>query len=411
MEKYLGSCLDSVLNQTLKDIEIICINDGSEDSSLDILKEYKRNNNNIVIIDKINEGAGVARNVGIRASGGEYIAFMDADDFYYTENALEILYNKAKDTAADMVGGGLVSYFEGVIRESPSKYRGGSVFDKEGYISFLDYQYIYGFTRFIYRLSLLKNSGIYFPNYNRGEDPPFMLSAMLKAKSIYSIKEIVYCARYVDKRVMFENKKVIKGVLEQYKDILRISSKNRLAKLHVETVYEMLEQWAVYVYKQILLGNLNILDDIEEINNLIDDSIFKVFDRNCVAPKLLQESEIDDYIRQKETYIKQFDAAIVSYDEILIYGAGNKGKSVYDYLKYKMPDKKVKFVVTKLSDKETLARGQQIHEIEESSGAENAIVIITTPYDSRPRIKEKLLQLNFKNFVEVDPEAVILFCS
>ena len=81
-EKYLRECLDSVINQTLKDIEIICINDGSTDRSLDILKEYALKDNRIKIIDKKNEGVAAARNDGIRIANGEFVCFMDSDDYY-----------------------------------------------------------------------------------------------------------------------------------------------------------------------------------------------------------------------------------------------------------------------------------------------------------------------------------------
>ena len=65
VEKYLRECLDSVVNQTLKDIEIICVNDGSTDNSLEILKEYAQKDNRIIVIDKVNEGVSIARNLAV----------------------------------------------------------------------------------------------------------------------------------------------------------------------------------------------------------------------------------------------------------------------------------------------------------------------------------------------------------
>ena len=66
VENYLPKCLDSLINQTIKDLEIICINDGSTDKSLNILKEYAQNDNRIIVIDKENEGQGICRNYGIK---------------------------------------------------------------------------------------------------------------------------------------------------------------------------------------------------------------------------------------------------------------------------------------------------------------------------------------------------------
>ena len=80
MEQYLGECLDSVIGQTYKNLEIICVNDGSKDSSLDILKEYEKKDNRIKIIDKENDGVSMARNDGISVATGDYIIFVDSDD-------------------------------------------------------------------------------------------------------------------------------------------------------------------------------------------------------------------------------------------------------------------------------------------------------------------------------------------
>ena len=82
VEQYLRPCLDSVLNQTLKNIEIICIDDGSTDDSLKILMEYAEKDNRITILKQKNKGAGVARNYGMSIATGEYFLFLDSDDFF-----------------------------------------------------------------------------------------------------------------------------------------------------------------------------------------------------------------------------------------------------------------------------------------------------------------------------------------
>jgi len=81
VEKYLARCLDSVISQTYKNLEIILVNDGSKDNSLKICKNYQKRDSRIIIIDKINEGVSVARNTGIEAANGKYIGFVDPDDW------------------------------------------------------------------------------------------------------------------------------------------------------------------------------------------------------------------------------------------------------------------------------------------------------------------------------------------
>lgn len=107
VEKYLKRCLDSVINQTLKDIEILCINDGSTDDSSSILEEYKKKDYRIVIINQKNKGVAVARNVGIEIAQGEYLAFVDPDDWINSE-FFECLYNSAKENDCDIAVGNIM---------------------------------------------------------------------------------------------------------------------------------------------------------------------------------------------------------------------------------------------------------------------------------------------------------------
>lgn len=107
VENYIKRCLDSLVNQTFKDIEIIIVNDKTPDNSMDICYEYARNDSRIKIFNKqINEGLGITRNFGIEKSQGEYISFVDSDD-YVSLNMCEKLYNTAKNCNADVVYGGI----------------------------------------------------------------------------------------------------------------------------------------------------------------------------------------------------------------------------------------------------------------------------------------------------------------
>lgn len=102
VEMYLEECLESVIRQTLRDIEIVCVNDGSTDSSLSIIKRYAENDNRFVVIDKENGGYGKAMNVGLEAATGEYIGIVEPDDFVPL-NMYEDLYCVATENNLDMV--------------------------------------------------------------------------------------------------------------------------------------------------------------------------------------------------------------------------------------------------------------------------------------------------------------------
>lgn len=119
--KYLEKCLDSAVNQTLRDIEIICINDGSTDNSGKILDDYAKKDNRIKVIHKKNEGAAVARNLGLDEAIGDYIMFLDSDDFI-TFDACETAYNTITEDKSDILMYGHSSLVDNVIK-THKKYK------------------------------------------------------------------------------------------------------------------------------------------------------------------------------------------------------------------------------------------------------------------------------------------------
>ena len=100
-ETYLRKCLDDILAQTLKEIQVICVNDGSTDGTLDILKEYAGKDSRVLVLDQENTGAGAARNNGLLHAEGEYLSFLDADDFFEPEMLMEA-YRHAEKKKADI---------------------------------------------------------------------------------------------------------------------------------------------------------------------------------------------------------------------------------------------------------------------------------------------------------------------
>lgn len=101
VEKYLHQCMDSIISQTFKDIEIICLNDGSKDNTLSILKEYEAKDNRVIVVDKPNTGYGSTMNLGIDKARGKYIAIIESDD-YIEPQMMELLYKAAEENNLDL---------------------------------------------------------------------------------------------------------------------------------------------------------------------------------------------------------------------------------------------------------------------------------------------------------------------
>ena len=124
VEQYLAECLDSLVNQTLKDIEIICVNDGSPDNSADIVRKYMQADSRIKLIEQENRGLSGARNTGLKVAKGEYVYFMDSDDWLESD-AMDICYQVAVTKGVDVVFFDAIAFKDGVddnVGDMPDDY-------------------------------------------------------------------------------------------------------------------------------------------------------------------------------------------------------------------------------------------------------------------------------------------------
>ena len=242
VEQYLRQCLDSVVNQTLKDIEIILVDDGSTDSSLSICNEYAQKDSRIKVLKQNHKGAGAARNKGIKNSKSEFVIFLDADDYYPETDILETLYNNAKEHKVHICGGCFSYLCDGKITNKHENTFDGYTFNENALWKYVDYQFDYGYHRFIYNLKFLKDNKIYFPDYKRFQDPPFLVKAMYKAKKFYAITKTTYLLRCGHKTINWTQDKKA-GLLDGIKDNLNFAKKYKLEKLYYLTC-ERLNQHA-----------------------------------------------------------------------------------------------------------------------------------------------------------------------
>ncbi len=191
VEKYLKRCLDSLVNQTLKDIEIICVNDGSKDNSLNILEEYAKKDNRIVILNQKNAGLSAARNTGMEIAKGEYIGFVDSDDWVDLD-FFEKLYIAAKNNDCDIA----VADF---IREHPTKKKKRlnitkeEIFEKpeDKYLACKTYREGCVWNK-IYRTEFLKRIDLKFVVGMYYEDRDFTARSLFYSKKLITVPDTYY---------------------------------------------------------------------------------------------------------------------------------------------------------------------------------------------------------------------------
>ncbi|WP_413307825.1 glycosyltransferase [Bacillus sp. 1P10SD] len=222
-EKYISQCIESLLAQTLVDCEFIFINDGSIDRSHEIIQEYTKKDNRIRLIEQNNQGVSSARNKGLSIAAGEYIGFVDADD-YISEDMFKVLYNSAVNGDCDIVISNFESRMEGKRVFSHYPFNKNIILDFE-YIQkniipyFLSDDNLNSVCTKLIRKSLISQSNVQFPvGVALGEDGVFCLKCFSKAEKIKFIDYMGYFYREVEGSATRStyNKDYFKSSLEVY---------------------------------------------------------------------------------------------------------------------------------------------------------------------------------------------------
>lgn len=188
VEKYLPKCLESLTNQTLKDIEIICVNDGSMDNSLAILKEFASKDSRIRIIDNQHQGVAKTRNTGIEQSTGEYIGFVDSDD-YIDIDFFEKLYNSATKSNSDIAIASILKHknFFNIYNVKYTKEETAiTIQDKIKLCEDKKHFFFYAWNK-IYHSGFIKENNIKFSEGQIYEDVMFAIKALYYSNKIISV--------------------------------------------------------------------------------------------------------------------------------------------------------------------------------------------------------------------------------
>ena len=212
---YIEKCLDSVLCQSFTDFEIICVDDGSTDGTVDILRRYADSDSRVRIIEQKNQYAGVARNNGLAAAQGEYVVFWDSDDFFH-ENALELLYEKITADGADICLCDAFKYYEDVDKSYWSEdYIKYSNLPEETPFNKNDIpDKIFNFGANVpwnkmFRRDFITANGLQFQNLKQANDTYFVLMAMFLADRITYVRRRLVHYRCDSKGNLTSGKTVI----------------------------------------------------------------------------------------------------------------------------------------------------------------------------------------------------------
>lgn len=265
-EKTLERCLNSILQQVYKEIEVICVDDGSKDNSLSTLKRFEQFDKRIKVIAKVNEGVSVARNVGIKASDGQYILFVDSDD-YIEKNMILDLYQAMKKTEADIA----IEGYREINHESSIE-----VYDYKNCIEKKDFllkciQHTGGLVcSKLYTTAVIKENNIFFrKDLSLSEDLIFALECMKRAKRLIQIEQ----ADYVYDRRNEKYRKI--DVIERLKKNITVHN----------LIVELLEDQEIEEKKEILKKRITLIIYV----NLLELAKRKEFGNFKKASGILQQ--------------------------------------------------------------------------------------------------------------------------
>ena len=278
-EDFLEECLDSLIQQTLKEIEIICVDDGSIDSSLEILKSYQKKDERIKVIEQKNESAGVARNRGLKDAKGDYVVFLDSDDFFKSD-FLEKVYDQFQKTDADIIlyGGKRFNTNTREFLDTPHYFRRDYLPGKEVFSRNDIPEKIFTITTPApwtksYKRSFIVDNELQFQNLKNSNDAFFVLMSLALANKISYIDEDFIYYRIGQKNNLQSLK--TKKPLNFFKAYMAVYN-----ALNEKGIYEEVEKSFITVFSSGCVYNLDtVLEDkakIEIFEKLASEEFEKI---------------------------------------------------------------------------------------------------------------------------------------
>lgn len=309
VEKYLRKCLDSVIGQTLEDIEIICVNDGSTDGSPDILKEYEEKDSRIKIINKQNGGLSSARNEGLKLANSEYVGFVDSDDWIEPET-YEVAYKIMKEFDVDMVnwGANIISEYDNYNSQiviNAKKYHEIKITGLYDWSYELFSKSTVTVWNKLFKLSTIKNNDILFPNGLCHEDEEFTAKYLLHTRKTYYIDEYYY--NYLQRKNSIMERQLCGDnykfdLIDIYKNIYSYYRKHNALNTSREFLNVLFERTVWHTYnrpknKKIAIKKIKELGKYLD-NTILNDNILALIQKN----KMHKISYIKD-IKSRKTIV------------------------------------------------------------------------------------------------------------
>lgn len=412
VKKYLRESLDSVINQTLKEIEVICVDDGSTDGSSEILDQYASKDKRITVVHKENTGYGNSMNIGLDHAGGKYIAILEPDDFVMPEMYRD-LYEIAEQYRLDLVKSDFF-LLEGEQRNyhlTPVRIWWQDVLyekilpEKEKKLLFKGW--IAQWTA-LYNRDFLNRNGIRYHETPGAsyQDTGFWFQTLMCAEKVYLHGKNYYHYRQDNPGSSMNDQSKVYCITEEYNFIFEImKKKGYIGKYlpqyiacrfygHRDTVDRIAEKYRLafikkasedflYLEKEGLLDE-SFLDrpDQEKLNLLVEDPE-AYYEKYMLAEKVIHD-------------------LMEGYNFFYIYGAGSRAKKILSRISLEDKGKLLGFVVTKRENNERVVHGQPVYELDEVRIGDSVGVVIGVTERYRREIENTLSAKGVHHFVNIE---------